>query len=126
MMAYESNQSAGANAADLERGLQGSSDPLSPNFGGGDFISPTQVGSGKGIEESSDSSSLLPTLPYQETQSTETTTPPSPTASLAPVEKEPNEKAIQGSIVPAPPKPAQAKSKPPNIEAPLDSIQSLL
>ncbi|KAF8751235.1 hypothetical protein RHS01_08629 [Rhizoctonia solani] len=155
MMAYESNQSAGANAADLERGLQGSSDPLSPNFGGGDFIPPTQVGSGKGIEESSDSSSLvpqakisalelessspglragpppafesekssptseLPTLPYQETQSTETTTPPSPTASLAPVEKEPNEKAIQGSIVPAPPKPAQAKSKPPNIEASL-------
>ncbi|CAE6336060.1 unnamed protein product [Rhizoctonia solani] len=155
MMAYEPNQSAGANAADLERGLQGSSDPLSPNFGGGDFIPPTQVGSGKGIEESSDSSSLvpqakisalelessspglragpppafesekssptseLPTLPYQETQSTETTTPPSPTASLAPVEKEPNEKAIQGSIVPTPPKPAQAKSKPPSIEASL-------
>ncbi|KAF8714714.1 hypothetical protein RHS03_00117, partial [Rhizoctonia solani] len=155
MMAYEPNQSAGVNAADLERGLQGSSDPLSPNFGGGDFISPTQVGSGKGIEESSDSSSLvpqakisalelessspgvrtgpppafesekpsptseLPTLPYQETQSTETTIPPSPTASLAPVEKEPNEKAIQGSVVPAPPKPAQAKSKPPKIEASL-------
>ncbi|CAE6385772.1 unnamed protein product [Rhizoctonia solani] len=57
-MAYESDQPARANAADLERGLQGSSDPLSPNFGGGDFIPPAQVGSGESVGQRSDSPSL--------------------------------------------------------------------
>ncbi|CEL54801.1 hypothetical protein RSOLAG1IB_07335 [Rhizoctonia solani AG-1 IB] len=154
-MTYESNQPTGVNAADLERGLQGSSDPLSPTFGGGDFVPSTQVGAGADIGELLDSPPLashtkiselhlepsspilptsppppfesekssptseLPTLPYHTTPSAQTITPSSPTVSLSPVEKVPSEKAIQGSVVPAPPKPAQAKSKPPKIEASL-------
>ncbi|CAE6508213.1 unnamed protein product [Rhizoctonia solani] len=57
-MAYDTNQPPSANAADLERGLQGSSDPLSPTFGG-DFIPPTQAGSSAGTEGSFDSPSLV-------------------------------------------------------------------
>lgn len=68
-------------------------------------------------------SSELPTLPYHETASTQTITPSSPTASLGPVEKAPSEKVIQGSVVPAPPKPApvaaKGKAKSPKVEASL-------
>ncbi|CAE6535541.1 unnamed protein product [Rhizoctonia solani] len=157
-MAYDTNQSSGANAADLERGLQGSSDPLSPTFGGGDFISPTQADTSMGTEGSFDSPSLvsqakisalplenltpslptsppafeseksslsaeLPALPYHTTSSAQTIALPSSTVSLAPVEKALSEKAIQGSVVLAPHKPAPAagkgKAKPPKIEASL-------
>ncbi|KAL5633851.1 hypothetical protein ACGC1H_005888 [Rhizoctonia solani] len=158
-MVHDTNQLSGANATDLERGLQGSTDPLSPTFGGEEFISPAHSGASAGTEGSFDSHSLvsqakisalhlenatpslssssppafdsekpspsteLPTLPYQTTPSAQTITLPSPTVSLAPVEKAPSEKAIQGSVIPAPPKPALAagkgKSKPPNIEASL-------
>ncbi|CUA67991.1 Vacuolar membrane protease [Rhizoctonia solani] len=158
-MAYDTNQPSGANAADLERGLQGSSDPLSPTFGGGEFVPTTQIGANAETEGSFDSRSLasqakisalrlesstpslptslssppafdsekpspsaeLPALPYQNTTSSQTTALPSPKVSLAPIEKAPSEKAIQGSVTPAP-KPAPAgkgKSKPPKIEASL-------
>ncbi|CAE6528025.1 unnamed protein product [Rhizoctonia solani] len=156
-MACNINQLSGANSADLECGLQGSSDPLSPSFGGGEFVLPTHSGTSAGTEDSFDSRSLvsqakisalhlenptpslptssppafdsekpspsteLPSLPYQTTPSTQTITLPSPTVSLAPVEKAPSEKVIQGSVVPAPPKPTLAagkgKAKPSDVEA---------
>ncbi|KAJ1305452.1 hypothetical protein OPQ81_000462 [Rhizoctonia solani] len=158
-MAYDTNQLSGTNAADLERGLHGSSDPLSPTFGGGEFIPPTQAGnstdtdgsfnppslvsqakiSALNLESSTPSfptspppafesekaspTSELPNLPYHQTPSTQTIAPSSPTVSLGPVEKAPSEKVIQGSVVPASPKPApvtgKSKAKPPEIEASL-------
>ncbi|EUC53982.1 non-ribosomal peptide synthetase-like protein [Rhizoctonia solani AG-3 Rhs1AP] len=154
-MACNINQLSGANSADLECGLQGSSDPLSPSFGGGEFVLPAHSGTSAGTEGSFDSRSLvsqtkisalhlenstpslptssppafdsekpspsteLPSLPYQTTPSTQTITLPSPTVSLAPVEKAPSEKVIQGSVVPAPPALAagKGKAKPSNVEA---------
>ncbi|KAG9119303.1 hypothetical protein FRC07_005729, partial [Ceratobasidium sp. 392] len=46
-MAPETDHSPAPDLADVERGLQGSSDPLSPTFGGA-YVSPTQAVAGSG------------------------------------------------------------------------------
>jgi hypothetical protein len=157
-MAYGPNQPPNSDPIDLERGLQGSSDPLSPTFGGSPYLPTSQTSAGASVARPEVSlhspafisqakisalnldgstpvlpaspppfsakpspSSELPTLPYNQTTTNHTVTKPSPAVSLAAVEKVPNEKVIEGSVVPASSKPvpvaAKPKSKPPKIEA---------
>lgn len=48
-MAYDADQPPKSESTDLERGLQGSSDPLSPTFGDGPRFSPSQANPGANL-----------------------------------------------------------------------------